>query len=594
MPILRRIILSVLITVSLLTAAIPTAAQDEITFKEIATIGRGSIEQMEWSPDGTQIAVVTIRGVWIYQADDLTIEPRPIDVRDRRPKLFGRQYPVSYPENFFIPLVAFDSKWERLAVTEYGGGVNIFDMATGKKLTSVDDSPTVQALAFSSDGRTLMLGRVGSTGSQDDIANYTAEFLLVDVVSGKASRSFTVNYLWPNAMAFSPDDRYLVVSASAYSGDRGYTMYYVIDLQSDAVVFADFDNSTEGKTFPDLNVPPIVVVQNDFIGQYNAVGFVPSDAPFAATLLSSSGGEDAFAISPDLKKYSVYESGDSFTVKEVGSGNTLITYPLADSRRKLKGAFNRDSSRIAVSNETDKLTVWVLDNSTLLNNYGELQHLGCSSGDYYCVTSTNAHEVLVGTLGLPIHVYADDVPNPDKRFLSPDRRWSINLQGGSDYRRPDTTLSLNRLADGKEFRLKLRAFTSPNDETEYVGSSNVQDVYFDAASSMVAVAFSTPAKGGTYNDYVRVWKIDGEEPQADPIVVLEAPGAPKLLRRDPGTGLFFIGTEVGSVYVWDSVANRIIGALNLPDRVLGMEFSTSDGILITRSADGLIRLWKME
>ncbi|MBZ0281927.1 MAG: hypothetical protein K8L97_14395, partial [Anaerolineae bacterium] len=55
-------------------------AQDEIEYVEIGQIGRGAIDKLYWSPDGTRIAVTTIRGLWIYQADNLTIPPRLIEL----------------------------------------------------------------------------------------------------------------------------------------------------------------------------------------------------------------------------------------------------------------------------------------------------------------------------------------------------------------------------------------------------------------------------------------------------------------------------------------------------------------------------------
>ncbi len=56
---------------------LPSSAQDNILssasdWEEIAVMGRGVISEAKLSPDGTQIAVATSQGVWIYSSEDLS------------------------------------------------------------------------------------------------------------------------------------------------------------------------------------------------------------------------------------------------------------------------------------------------------------------------------------------------------------------------------------------------------------------------------------------------------------------------------------------------------------------------------------------
>src|SRR5689334_18050244 len=44
--------------------------------EKLAEFGRGTITAVDWLPDGTQVAVGGSAGVWIYQADDLSLAPK--------------------------------------------------------------------------------------------------------------------------------------------------------------------------------------------------------------------------------------------------------------------------------------------------------------------------------------------------------------------------------------------------------------------------------------------------------------------------------------------------------------------------------------
>ncbi len=54
----------------------PINKENIARLERLAEFGRGTINAVDWSPDGTQVAVGGSAGVWIYQADDLTLAPR--------------------------------------------------------------------------------------------------------------------------------------------------------------------------------------------------------------------------------------------------------------------------------------------------------------------------------------------------------------------------------------------------------------------------------------------------------------------------------------------------------------------------------------
>ncbi len=57
----------------------PITHENASRLERLKVFGRGTINTVAWSPNGTQIAVSGSAGVWVYQADDLTAEPIWLD-----------------------------------------------------------------------------------------------------------------------------------------------------------------------------------------------------------------------------------------------------------------------------------------------------------------------------------------------------------------------------------------------------------------------------------------------------------------------------------------------------------------------------------
>src|SRR5688572_9113219 len=60
-------------------------AENLLQLELIETIGRGAVVDVQWSPDGEWLGVLTTRGVWLYSQTDWTIPPLTIGVDDHLP-----------------------------------------------------------------------------------------------------------------------------------------------------------------------------------------------------------------------------------------------------------------------------------------------------------------------------------------------------------------------------------------------------------------------------------------------------------------------------------------------------------------------------
>lgn len=154
----------------------------------IMRIGKGGINDMKLSPDGSLLAVASDIGVWIYDADTgteislLKVEPR--GVRN-------------------VNCIAFAPDGKTLAIGNWiiGGAVELWDVDKGELLTIMKERVgSVKALEFSPDGRLLACLSW----------NRNVEYHMWEIESGREVLSFIGEQAGLfNGLALSPDSTYI-------------------------------------------------------------------------------------------------------------------------------------------------------------------------------------------------------------------------------------------------------------------------------------------------------------------------------------------------------------------------------------------------
>ena len=115
-----------------------------------ARLGKGGVNALQFSPDGTQIAVGSNIGVWLYDlktGKEITMFP-------------GMCQSIAFsPDGRFI--ASGGGKYT------FHAGFQLWEIATGQKMALIDAPPAVSALRFSEDGETLLgLGNWGDSISK--------------------------------------------------------------------------------------------------------------------------------------------------------------------------------------------------------------------------------------------------------------------------------------------------------------------------------------------------------------------------------------------------------------------------------------------
>ena len=174
--IIRTLIISTLFTTTLFAQDIDIHESVRLPKGAAARLGNGHIYAMQYTEDGTRLAIATSIGVWLNDATNFK--------KDNKLHLMN---------------VVFSPDSKLIAVVDNSASIRLWDVKTAELMRTIDaKSFGVVAVAFSPNGKVLAVGK------------QYGEVQLIDVETGNLLQQFTGHLKMVTRLAFTPDGSKLV------------------------------------------------------------------------------------------------------------------------------------------------------------------------------------------------------------------------------------------------------------------------------------------------------------------------------------------------------------------------------------------------
>ena len=213
----------------------------------IARLGKGSIEEVAFSPDGSLLAVASGIGIWLYDAAT------------------SRELALLTGHRGRVTSVSFSPDGRILASGSHDQTVKLWDVATRQNIATLEaHSGWVFSVSFSPDGRIL------ASGAEDGTVK------LWDVATRRNIATLEGHSDWVYSVSFSPDGSTL----ASGSDDNTVKLWDVATRQNIATLEGYSDWVYSDSISPEPERQNIAMLEG-YRGYINSVSFSPDSRTFA-------------------------------------------------------------------------------------------------------------------------------------------------------------------------------------------------------------------------------------------------------------------------------------------------------------------------
>ena len=607
---MKNMFYSVLITLTLATISLAQGVTRwHLPDGAKARFGKGSINEIRYSPDGTMLAVATNVGIWLYDTqtgEELnliagnrfevsTIAFSPdgrmlasdgndrsirewddagksiIDVGKRTVRLWdvksGRQIRTFTEPKWYVTYLAFSPDGKTIASGSVSE-IRLWDIESGRELhVLTEPSGVITGLAFSPDGKTL----VGSS--------LYKIFYLWDVDTGKVLREFRGHEAIVNSVAFSPDGQ-LIASGSydntfrLWDADTG-VQRRSFTRHTDNVYGVAF--SPDGRTLASRSADMTIRLTR------------VSDGSTQHIITGHEGYIPTFAFSPDGKMLASGSRDSTVRFWDVNSGENRFT--ITGHIDEVQGiAFSPDGKSLASGGRYGLIRVWDVPTGTkrhILTGYSV-----AFSPNGKTIASTGSGGTVRlwdADTGTELYTLVDIEGYIGDISFSPDGKKLVCLiihagpSIGLYYR--DADISLFDVETGAEL---------------YTIEAYKGGIYHDHAPEILPTVHTGPVSSITFSPQGNMLASSGHDgtirlwhAQTGEHLRLVTKGAGYVYRLAYSSdGKMFATSSSRNIRLWDVQSGRHLHTLTGHiDSSLNIAFSPDGKLLASGSYDQTVRLW---
>ena len=579
-------------------------------------LGKGGINDMQFSPDGTQLAVGNDIGIWLYDVKtgkEIALFP-------------GICESLAFsPDGRFLANGGFGKLW--------GKELQLWEITTRRKISSTSESRPAKALRFSEDGKTLVsvdswgasISRLDIETGERDVTNLEGQpdslghiievytFTHDSVAGGKKDGKIR---LWDTTTG----KKRTTLNGHAVEDQDPSLEIHVLTLafSPDGTQLASGSRDTTVRLWDTTTINDAPITLRKHTGWTNALAFSPDGKILASgstdktvhlwntttgeplvTLTGHLSGIAALTFSPDGSTLASGSTDGTIRFWDTTTGDPLLT-PITGHTQWVKaGAFLKDSSTFVSVAFNGTITFWDLKTSekTALQMEGDrdlLLGLAFSpDGTKFANVGTKGDIFFAAGFGHSIFT-----PVSDELIRITDVRTGRELTKTNGHG-PNLAFSPDEKTVAFDRGVSIRLWDTETDRTLDISVVDPNDIYnasLDDTSEVLA--FSPDGKkfvNGTWGGEVHLWDSETGEAlatflRAEPQKGHHGRDTIRALAFSPDSAMLAVGSDT-HIRIRLLEGERQIGFKNVSGQTEVLVFSPDVTVLVIGRRNGGIELW---
>ena len=534
-----------------------------------ARLGRGKLNNILFSPDGTRVAVSTAIGIWVYDAHTTKAVSLFSGIQTGE---IDKYLPTKSPEALTFSADAL------IIASAHGNRIYVWDTATGTAFAMLDEHPdAIKAIALSPDNTKL------ATAGGDWIVR------VWEVRTGKYINSLIGHPGAVNAVAFSPDGKILASAGSKlrlWDADTGellnadHTDLGSIDhlaFSPDGRILASSDGWGHSVHLWDVETSTIQKRLKGHTSKIRGIAF-SSDGRLLVSVSTETMRVWDVNTGTELKSFPSLQDKHAQLVPFILKSKELNKAYLPNRRDDVHSViFSEDAKHIVSSSKDGSLHIWDVESGRYQSSFS----LGAYSDLINVLTFSEDGKYLASNDGFEERIRIWNVAKSTQH--------AILTPGQGDFLNPVREITVSqgiKKVAGRDYEGTIRVWNAETAEQMHTIATDKLQRYWPLVFSPDGKRIAGRERLDT--DHIELWETD---PGAHLFTLKKHTGTVSEYTFSPDSKILVSGDRDGTIILWDVKTGDQLKSLTGPTKPIGALAFSTDGKTLASGSGNEIRLW---